>query len=156
VQCFLCLENGTMQHRCKVCDARWHNLCLQNRLEGWETDNICGRAYCCSKTGIAAPKSDRPAFFGCLQGKSQLRQSGSNVNQDESTTPSKTPEPPELMLSPSPVPMARNSSHSDFEDSAKNKDNPSSGEKKPLSAHPRMSGACPACSPSPIAPLRSS
>ena len=86
-----------MQHSCKVCGARWHNLCLQNRLKEWETDNICGRAYCCVKEGIAAPESDSPAFFGCLQGKSQLRQSGS-------TTPSRTPQPPPLVLSPSPVP----------------------------------------------------
>jgi hypothetical protein len=47
------------------------------------------------------------------------------------------------------------SSHKADVDTAKN-DAPSSGEKKPPSAHPRMSGACPACSPSPIAPLRSS
>jgi len=45
------------------------------------------------------------------------------------------------------------SSHKADVDTAK--DAPSSGEKKPPSAHPGMSGACPACSTSPIAPLRS-
>ena len=67
-------------------------------------------------------------------------------------------------------PMARDSSHTDVEETAKNKDPTArvapTGERffnnfmllsmlfvvHGPSAHPRMSGACSACSPSPIAP----